>query len=340
MSNAFQIDWDNLGCQIIPTKTMYISKKIGTQAWSEGEFKAFGKIELSPAAQVLNYGQGIFEGLKAQRTKSGSVVLFRHEDNARRFLQSALSMSMPPFPEKKFLSVIEEIVKENINYVPPYKKGVLYIRPCMWGTDEILNVTPANEYTFLTYTTPVGYYLGKGITPIKLDICDTHHRAAPKGMGSTKTIGNYPGAMRFAEQARTNGYKGCLYLDAIENRYIEEAEAANFFCVKDNVLYTPALGTIMPGITRDSVIQITKNILNIPVVEKSISIDEALSADECFCTGTLASIVSVGLLNYKNRQVIFNNFEVGDITKKIMEILIGIQLCEIENQFSWIHTLE
>ncbi len=330
------INWDNLGCKIIPTDKMFVARTNELLEWENGRFVEFGPIEISPGAQVLNYGQGIFEGLKAQRTVNNKIVLFRPSDNAQRFSSSAINMSMPVYPNDKFVHFIKALVKENERFVPPYAKGSLYIRPCMWGTGEILDVTPAKSYTFLIYTTPVGSYLSDGKNPTSLKVCLGYDRATKKGMGSTKCIGNYPGAMRHAQAARNEGHKGCLFLDSQENKFIEEAEAANFFCVKNSTLITPSLGTIMPGITRDSVLKIADELLKLPIEERLLSIEEVLAADECFCSGTLAGITPIDKISYEKITKHYTSSSQGSITGQIKEALRKIQLLEMENDFSWV----
>lgn len=331
------IDWKNLTFGVVPTKTMYVSKAKSKGEWAEGEYLPYGEISIHPAAGVLNYGQGIFEGLKAQRTKKNEIVLFRPDQNAQRFADGAKRLCMPPFPQDKFVEVMKKITLENHEYIPPYGKGSLYIRPLMSGTGAILGLAPAPEYTMIVFTSPVGaYFQKKSQTPTKIEVCTEYHRSAAKGMGNNKYIGNYAGEIYFSQRAKSLGYNGCLYLDARNERMIEEVGAANFFCVIDNKLLTPNLGSILPGVTRDSIIYIARNILGLTVEEREVSIDEALQAQECFCTGTAAVIAPIGTLLFKDKEHVFNHNKVGPITKKLYDVLTKIQLCEMDAPDGWI----
>jgi branched-chain amino acid aminotransferase len=331
-----KIDFDKLCFSITPGETMFISKCKADGMWDKGAYLPYGDIPISPAAGVLNYGQGLFEGLKAMRTKTGKVVLFRPSENGKRMTEGAHRVCMPPFPVEKFVEVICEIVRRNVDFVPPYGKGSLYIRPCLWGTGAVLGVSPAPEFTFMVYVSPVGQYFKTGVKPISLEITRDFHRAAPKGTGGVKSIGNYAGAMLPAKKTKAKGFNECIYLDAREDKYIEEVGAANFFCVKDHTLLTPKLGSILPGITRKSVMQIAKDVMGLQVIEKSISVEEAFLADEAFCSGTAAVISPIGSITYGDQVKTFKDFEVGPITQALYDHLTRIQLCEEEDRFGWV----
>lgn len=333
------LDWDKFGFNLTPTKTMFVAKSTPDMSWPEGNFVPYGDIPISPAAGVLNYGQGIFEGMKALRTQKNEIVLFRPTSNAKRFAEGADRLCMPVVPTSYFVSAIKRVVYENRDYIPPYKKGSLYIRPCLWGTGAVLGIAPAPEYTFLIYTSPVGAYYKSGLKTIKILISDAYHRAASKGTGHVKAIGNYAGTLAFLQQAKAQGFQGCLYLDSNHSKYIEEVGSANFFCVIDNKLYTPKLGSILPGITRDSVIRIARELLNIEVIEKDISVEEVVAATECFCVGTAAVITPIGSLTYMQKETIYNNNEIGLLTQQIYNILTGIQLAELPDPFGWVKTV-
>lgn len=333
---ASKIDFDNLSFSITPADTMYISKCKTDGAWDKGAFLPYGDIPMSPAAGVLNYGQGLFEGMKALRTKVGKVVLFRPAENGKRLADGADRVCMPAFPVEKFVEVVKELVRKNIDFVPPYGKGSLYIRPCLWGTGAILGVAPAPEFTFIVYASPVGPYFKTGFTPIKLEITRDFHRAAPKGTGGVKYIGNYAGGMLPAKKTKAKGFNECIYVDAREEKYIEEVGAANFFCVKGNTLMTPSLGSILPGITRHSVLQIARDVMGLQIVEKNVSVDEALAADEAFCSGTAAVVSPIGSITCEGREKIYNDFKVGPITQALYNHLTRIQLCEEDDRFGWV----
>jgi branched-chain amino acid aminotransferase len=237
------------------------------------------------------------------------------------------------------VEAVSEVVRRNIDFVPPYGKGSLYIRPCLWGTGPVLGVSPAPEFTFMVYVSPVGQYFKTGVTPIKLEVTTDFHRAAPKGTGGVKSIGNYAGAMLPAKKTKAKGFNECIYLDAREDKYIEEVGAANFFCVKGDTLVTPKLGSILPGITRKSVMQIASDVMGLKVLEKSLSVEEAFAADEAFCSGTAAVISPIGSITYKGQEKIYNDFEVGKVTQELYNHLTRIQLCEEEDRFGWVVTV-
>jgi branched-chain amino acid aminotransferase len=334
------IDWDNLGFDFMPTKAMYLSKWEEKTGWDEGKVVPFGNFEISPASCVLNYGQGLFEGMKALRTKENKLVLFRPLDNGKRLKDGCERLLIPPYDPEKFVDDVKKVVKANEDYIPPYGKGALYIRPVLWGTGPILGVAPAPSYTFIIFVVPVGPYYKEGFNPIKLAITD-FHRAAPKGTGGIKTICNYAGSMLPAKKVKEKGYNQELYLDAANGKYIEEVGTANFFCVVNDVLMTPKLtGSILPGNTRASIIEIAKKKLNMKAEERDITIDEVLEASEVFCSGTAAVVTPIGSLLYKGKDHKFNDFKVGPITQKLYDLLTKIQLQEEEDIFGWVVEVE
>ncbi len=331
-----KIDFDNLSFSIMPADTMFLGRCKAEGIWDKGAYLPYGNISISPAAGVLNYGQGLFEGMKALRTKTGKLVLFRPAENGKRLAEGAQRVCMPAFPVDKFVEVVCEMVRRNAGFVPPYGKGSLYIRPCLWGTGAVLGVSPAPEYTFMVYASPVGLYFKTGFKPIKLEITREFHRAAPKGTGGVKFIGNYGGVMLPAQKTKANGFSECIYLDAREEKYIEEVGAANFFCVKGQTLLTPKLGSILPGITRKSVMQIAREVMGLTVIEKSLPVEEALAADEVFCSGTAAVVSPIGSITHEGRETVFNDFKVGKVTQALYDHLTRIQLCEEEDRFGWV----
>lgn len=336
------IDWNNLSFQLTPAKTMYVAKAGAGQEWPWGEFLPFGPIGISPAAGVLNYGQGILEGLKAFRTANDDIVLFRPQENAARFARGAERLCMPPVPQEQFVQVMQEIVRQNREYVPPFGKGSLYIRPCLWGTGEILGVAAAPEYCFAVYVSPVGNYFKSGeMTPVKFEVCDTFHRSAARGVGSTKYIGNYAPTLLPTREAKNRGFAGSIFLDAVHEKYVEEAGVANFFCVKDNQLFTPQLSeSILCGVTRVSVIQLAREILNLEVIEMRLPIEMVLQADECFCTGTAAAITPISSMTYKNKETVFTASTAGPRTLQIYKLLSELQQGLIEDRFGWLVKVE
>ena len=292
MSN--DIDWDSLTFSLTPTDTMYLTETKQDEAWMPGDLRPYGNMSISPAAGVLNYGQGLFEGMKAYRTANDRVVFFRPEENARRMQRGADRLKMPPVPESVFIDAVEQVVAANLKWIPPMGKGALYVRPLLMGSGPVLGVSPAPSYTFLVYVTPVGPYFKDGVTAIDLLISEEYHRAAPGGSGGVKAIGNYAPGMMPSKKAKAAGYSEVIYLDAETHSCVEEVGAANFFCLKDGVLYTPELtGTILPGITRDSIIKLARK-NGMEVIETKVTAEFGMTADEAFCCGTAAVISPIG----------------------------------------------
>ncbi len=333
-----KIDWKNLGFRLTPTKAMFIERIQTGEEWGKGDFVPFGPISISPAAGVLNYGQGIFEGLKALRHLDGKLVLFRPYENAARFARGAQRLCIPPVPIDYFVNIIKELVRQNQEYVPPFGAGTLYIRPCLWGTGEILGLGPAPEYCFSVFVSPVGSYFKSGkIEPIKLEVCETFHRSAAMGVGGTKFIGNYAPTLLPIAEAKNRGFASCIFLDTVHNAYLEETGVANFFCVKDQKIYTPELNSsILPGIIRDSVIRLAREKFNLEVVEMPLPITQVLEADECFCTGTAAVVTPISSIAYQGRETVYGQFAPGPITQQIYDELTQLQQGMIEDPYGWL----
>jgi len=309
----------------------------GAAGW-EGGIQEYGPLQLDPCAQVLNYGQSIFEGMKAQRTPEGEVVLFRPEENARRMMQGALRMSMPQVPEDFFLDAVEQTVRANEELVPPHGKGSLYVRPLLLGTGAILGLGPAPEYTFLVYCSPVGaYFKGGQLAPIDLTVEQTFHRAAPGGTGGTKAAGNYSPVLPAQLEAKGRGFSDVVYLDAVENRYLEEVSSCNLFVVDGDRIRTPPLtGTILPGVTRKSVIELARA-EGFTVDEAPVSVDDAMRADEVFTTGTAVVLCPVGSLTYGGERRQFG--QPGEPTPaalKLYTALTDIQLGKLPDPYGWV----
>ena len=336
MSEDVTIDWDSMTFSFTPTDMMYQATCKQGEKWEQGEMIPYGDITISPASGVLNYGQGLFEGMKAQRSVNGGIVLFRPERNGERLTDGALRLGMPPIPVEMFLEAVNQVVAANARWVPPTGKGALYIRPVLWGTGAILGVAPSPEYTFMIYVCPVGPYFKGGMHPIALKVSDEHHRAAPGGSGAVKAIGNYAPGMMPSKNAKSDGFAEIIYLDATEHRYIEEVGAANFFCVKDGVLYTPELtGTILPGITRASIIDLARH-RGYEVIEEKVEIKFVLEADECFCAGTAAVISPIGAICQGDVCTSYCNNQVGTITRELYDALTSIQIQEAADEFGWV----
>jgi branched-chain amino acid aminotransferase len=333
------IDFYKLSFSYLETKTMFVSDYKNGK-WDEGKLVPLGPIEISPAAGVLNYGQGIFEGMKALRTKKGDIVLFRTEENGKRMNDSADRMLMPRYDVKKFVNAVEKVVKANEEYIPPYDSGgALYIRPLMIGSSPILGVAPTEEYKFIIFTSPVGPYFPEGFKGIDLEISKTYTRAAPGGTGFAKTICNYAPTMKPAKETKARGFAQIIYLDAAHMEYIDEVGTANFFAVIKGKLTTPrCVGTILPGVTRKSVLELAEKKLGLKNEERDISYKELFkdSCTEAFCTGTAAVITPISSVVIENNRRIFNKGEPGEITLKLYNLLTGIQKLEIKDEFGWV----
>tara|TARA_B100000029_G_scaffold466265_1_gene501625 strand:- start:528 stop:1562 length:1035 start_codon:yes stop_codon:yes gene_type:complete len=341
MKKKVKVNWEELGFNIVNTKSMYFSKCKHDGDWNDGRLVPFGNIELSPAAGVLNYGQGVFEGTKSFRTKNNNIVLFRPDMNAKRIKHSCRRLCIPEMSETFFLNAVVETVKDNMDYIPPLGKGSLYIRPIIWGTSPVLGVGPAEEYTFIVYVCPVGPYFKQGIKPLNLIITDEFHRAAPKGIGNAKAIGNYSASLLPVKEAKKRGYDEVIYLDAANNKLIEEAGSANIFIVKDGILKTPRLnGSILPGITRDSIIKIALELFHMEVEETEVSLKDLLNADEVFCVGTAVVVIPVASITFEDKKFSYNNGMMGTYTMRLREKLIQIQEQDAEDPFGWIQDLK
>ena len=332
-----KIDWDNLTFSLTPAKSMFISHWENETNWTDGKLIPFGNISMSPAAGVLNYGQGIFEGMKAFRTIENRIVLFRPDKNIERATLSAERLCIPIVPSDLFMDGLLKVVKDNSDFIPPSDKGSLYIRPIIWGTGAVLGVGPAPSYTFLIYVSPVGPYFKSGIRCLNMRVTKNFHRAAPRGVGNFKTIGNYAVSLYPQKLAKSSGFDEVIYLNAGDNESIEEVGSANLFIVKDKTVSTPPLGgTILPGVTRDSVIHISREILGLDVEERPISLSEMMEADEVFCTGTAVSVTPIGKITSDDSVGIINGNKIGNITLALNTELTSIQKELKDDPFGWL----
>ncbi|KNA16101.1 hypothetical protein SOVF_092260 [Spinacia oleracea] len=319
---------------------MYVMKCARGESFSGGELRRYGNIEMSPAAGILNYGQGLFEGLKAYRTQDGNIVLFRPNENALRMRTGAERMCMAAPTVEQFLEAVKETVLANERWIPPTGKGSLYVRPLLMGSGSVLGIAPAPEYTFLIYASPVGNYFKEGLAPINLVIETDFHRASPGGTGGVKTIGNYAAVLKAHTAAKAKGYSDVLYLDCVHKKYLEEVSSCNVFVVKDNVITTPAIkGTILPGITRKSIIDIARS-LGFEVVEQLVSVDELLSADEVFCTGTAVVVSPVGSITHMDKRTSFGDGKVGRVAQQLYTELTRLQMGIAEDKMDWLVKLK
>ncbi|KAK4782859.1 hypothetical protein SAY86_007233 [Trapa natans] len=329
------LDWDNLGFGLLPTDYMYSMKCDRGGNFSNGELQRFGNIELNPSSGVLNYGQGLFEGLKAYRKHDDSILLFRPEENALRMRMGAERMCMPAPTVDQFVEAVKATVLANKRWIPPTGKGSLYIRPLLMGTGAVLGLAPAPEYTFLIYVSPVGNYFKEGVAPISLVVEHELHRATPGGTGGVKTIGNYAAVLKAQSAAKAKGYSDVLYLDCVHKKYLEEVSSCNIFVVKGNVISTPAVkGTILPGITRKSIIDVACS-QGFQVEERLVEVGELLQADEVFCTGTAVVISPVGSITYRGQRVSYVEGGFGPVAQRLYSTLTSLQMGLIEDNMNW-----
>jgi branched-chain amino acid aminotransferase len=315
---------------------MYVAKcELGGE-WQSGSIVPFDDLRISPAAGVLNYGQGLFEGMKAYKWDNGKTVIFRPEKNAERAARGCSRLSMPEIPKNLFLDAAKKVIRDNADYIPNTEQGALYVRPIIFGSGAGLGVAPSMEYTFVVYVSPVGPYFKGGLSPIRLIVTNDYHRAPLKGTGGVKAIGNYVPGMLPSGLAKKQGYAEVIYLDAAEEKYIEEVGAANFFAIIDGKIITPELtGSILPGVTRESVLYLAHEKMGMEIEERQISVDEALTADEVFCAGTAAIIAPIGSINYQGKEHIFSGGMVGKMTKKLYDELTAIQFGTGKDEFGW-----
>ena len=332
------IDWHNLGFGYVKTDKRYVSNfKDG--AWDDGALISDDTITISECAGVLQYAQTVFEGLKAYTTEDGHVVCFRPDLNAERLEQSAQRLEMPAFPKDRFVDAIVQTVKANIDYVPPYGSGAtLYIRPYMFGTNAVIGVKPADEYQFRVFTTPVGPYFKGGAKPITVRISD-FDRAAPHGTGHIKAGLNYAMSLHAIVTAHANGFDENMYLDPATRSKVEETGGANFiFVTKDNKVVTPKSDSILPSITRRSLMVVAKEYLGLEVEEREVYFDEVKDFAECGLCGTAAVISPVGKIVDHGKEICFPSGmnEMGPVTKKLYETLTGIQMGHIKAPEGWV----
>ena len=336
------IDWANIGFGYMPTDYRFVANyKDG--AWDEGELTTDANITISECAGVLQYAQTCFEGMKAYTTEDGRVVIFRPDLNAKRMEDSAKRLEMPVFPQDRFVKAIEETVKANLAYVPPYGSGAtLYIRPYMFGSSSVIGVKPAEEYQFRVFTTPVGPYFKGGAKPITIKVSD-FDRAAPHGTGHIKAGLNYAMSLHAIVTAHAEGFDENMYLDAATRTKVEETGGANFiFVTKDNTVVTPKSNSILPSITRRSLMYVAEHYLGLKVEEREVYFDEVKDFAECGLCGTAAVISPVGKINDHGKEICFPSGmeEMGPITKKLYDTLTGIQMGRIEAPEGWIYEIK
>ena len=336
------LDWGNLSFAYMHTDYSYVCNyKDG--AWGEGGLTPDHTVTLSECAGLLHYCQEVFEGLKAYTTENGDIVCFRPDMNAQRMYDSAARLEMPSFPKDKFVEAVEMVVRANAAWVPPFGSGAtLYIRPFMFATGDVIGVKPATEYQFRILVTPVGPYYKGGVKPVKLQVpeCD---RAAPHGTGNIKAGLNYAMSLHPSVIAHSKGYADNLFLDPQTRTYVEETGGANvLFVKKDGTLVVPQSFTdsILPSITRRSLVDVAEKMLGMTVEQRPVRFDEIDQFVECGMCGTAAVISPVGQIDNGDKSVVYGMEHVGPVMKKLRETLTGIQSGAIEDQFGWVHKID
>jgi len=332
---------ETLGFGSIFTDHMFTMDYTEVLGWHNAKIEAYGPVLLDPSFMVLHYGQETFEGLKAYLGPKGEALLFRPEMNAKRLNNSNRRLCIPEIPEEVFMEAIRELIKIDKRWIPSDPGTSLYIRPFVYATDPSLMVHPSHSYKFMIVLSPVGAYYKEGINPVKIYVETKYVRASVGGVGFAKTGGNYGASLLAQEEAKQKGYSQVLWLDSKEHRYIEEVGTMNVFFVIDDVLITPSLsGSILPGVTRDSVITIAKS-MGIEVKERRVTIDEVICAieegrlSEFFGTGTAAVISPVGELYYKDTSYPINEGNIGKLSKKMYETITEIQTGKIQDEFGY-----
>lgn len=336
-----KLDWANLGFGYISTDKRYVSN-FKNGAWDEGTLTADATVVLNECAGVFQYAQACFEGLKAYTTEDGRVVTFRPDLNGKRMEDSARILEMPVFPAERFVDAVVKTVEANVAYVPPYGSGAtLYIRPYMMGTNPVIGVKPADEYQFRVFVTPVGPYFKGGMRPLTLRVTD-FDRAAPHGTGHIKAGLNYAMSLHASVTAHAEGYDENMFLDAATRTKVEETGGANFiFVTKDNKIVTPKSDSILPSITRRSLLYVAKEYLGLEVEEREVPLDEVKNFAECGLCGTAAVISPVGKIVDHGKDICFPSgmSEMGPVTKKLYETLTGIQMGRIDAPEGWIKVI-
>lgn len=335
-------DQSQLGFGKLFSDYMFISEWNETNGWHDARIEPYGPIQLDPASMVLHYAQETFEGMKAYLSPENEILLFRPEMNAQRMARSNARLCMPAFPEADFVEAVKAIVSLEKAWIPQAEGTSLYIRPFMFATQASVGVHPSAEYTFMIVCSPVGSLYPSGVSPVKIYVEDEYVRAVAGGTGFAKCGGNYAGSVAAQAKAEKLGYSQVLWLDGVHRKYIEEVGTMNVMFKINNEIYTaPIDGTVLPGVTRDSIIKMLKD-WGYKVNEVHLAIDELLEfahkgqLEEAFGTGTAAVISPIGELNYQGDIVTINDFKTGDITQKIYDTLTGIQWGKVEDPYHWV----
>ena len=336
------LDWSNLGFGYVKTDKRYVSH-FRNGAWDEGTLTEDATVTISECAGVLQYAQTCFEGLKAYTTEDGRIVTFRPDLNGERMEQSARRLEMPVFPKERFIKAVEETVRANAAWVPPYGSGAtLYIRPFLFGSDPVIGVKPASEYEFRMFCTPVGPYFKGGVRPLTLRVSD-FDRAAPHGSGHIKAGLNYAMSLHAIVDAHNQGFDENIYLDPATRTKIEETGGANIlFVTKDGKVVTPKSGSILPSITRRSLMVVARDYLGLEAEEREVTLEEVGDFAECGLCGTAAVISPVGKIVDHGKEICFPSgmSEMGPVTKKLYDTLTGIQMGRLPAPEGWIFEIK
>jgi branched-chain amino acid aminotransferase len=336
----------NLGFGTLFTDHMFSMDYAPDKGWHNARIEPYQSIAMDPATMVLHYGQGVFEGLKAYHTTSGKIQLFRPQENFKRLNNSCRLLCIPAFDEAEALAALKELLRIEKNWIPKAPETSLYIRPTIVAMDPFLGVRASHTYRFFIILSPVGAYYAEGFNPVKILVTKEHVRAVRGGMGEAKTMGNYAASLLAGEKAHEAGYTQVLWLDGVRQTYVEEVGSMNIFFVIGDELVTPELnGSILPGITRDSVIKLAHS-WGMPVRERKIAIDEVIQAHEdgllteVFGSGTAAVISPVGELKYDDRVITIGEGKVGPVSQKLFDAIKAIQYGEGEDPMGWVEPLE
>lgn len=335
---SVNLDWGNLGFSYMKLPYRYLAYYKNGQ-WEKGELTEDATLHMSESSPCLHYGQQAFEGMKAYRTKDGSVQLFRPDQNAKRLQRTSDRLLMPQVPTDMFIDAVKQVVRANEEYVPPYGTGgTLYIRPLLLGIGDIIGVKPANEYIFTVFAMPVGNYFKGGLQPTNFLIQEEYDRAAPHGTGAAKVGGNYAGSFVPGQYAKTNGFSDVIYLDPATHTKIEEVGSANFFGITaDNEFITPLSPSILPSITKYSLLYLAEHRLGMKAIEGDIFIDDLDKFVEAGACGTAAVISPIGGVQHGDEfHVFYSETEVGPVTRKLYDELTGIQFGDVKAPEGWI----
>lgn len=337
------VDWENLSFGYVKTSARYVAK-YSYGAWDDGKITDDATVKLNECSNVFQYAQTCFEGLKAYTTVDNRVVVFRPDLNAERMQSSCRQLVMPEFPKERFIDAVCQVVKANHAWIPPYGTGAtFYLRPYMFGSNAVIGVKPAENYQFRIFGTPVGPYFKGGVKPLVLRVCDLD-RAAPHGTGHVKAGLNYAMSLRAIVDAHNQGFDENLFLDPATHTYVEETGGANFlFVTKDNTIVTPKSDSILPSITRRSLIYVAEHYLGLKVEERKVPLEEVKDFVECGLCGTAAVITTVGKINDHGKEICFPSGQegkMGPITQKLYDTLTGIQMGRIEAPEGWIKVVE